>query len=240
MKIDLKQMPLSHLKRMAIAGDQILESFRVLGKSQTNVVAQVLAHQGTFYEDEHYPKGDTYDGESGSQYYYHAHRPEAGEHGHFHTFIRAKAIPPAMQPASYPGREPSLGGEDAICHLVAISMDRAGIPIRLFTTNRWVTGETFYNASDTQKLVRRFSVDHVAPCLAMNQWITAMMVLFRPQIDNLLMARDRTIAAHARRHPDSDALEDEALEVTSETPIDIDKQIAAVDRAMAYLKRARG
>lgn len=51
----------------------------------------------------HYPKGDVYDAETASQYYYHAHRPEAGEHSHFHTFIRAKGIPRTAKPAPFRG-----------------------------------------------------------------------------------------------------------------------------------------
>ena len=237
MKIDFDNLSLGRLRKMAKAGDEILEAFRLLGESETNAVAQVLAHQGAFCKDEHYPRDDVCDSGTGSQYYYHAHRLEAGEHGHFHTFVRAKAIPASYRPAPIASQAVRPVGEDAICHLVAISMDRAGIPIRLFTTNQWVTGETFYSARETIRLIDRFSIDLVHPCLATNRWITAMIPLFRPQIEALLIERDRVISAHAMRYETRDVLEDEALEITSEVAIDIDEQIAGIDRALAAAKR---
>lgn len=231
-KLDLSAEPVDRLQRMAAAGRQITEAYRLLGKADTNVVAQVIAHQGTFYEDDHYPKGDVYDDETKSQYYYHAHRPDSGEHGHFHTFVRAAGIPDGINPVAYdgPGKRPT--GDDAICHLVAVSMNRPGFPEGLFTVNRWVTAESFYSAEDTLAILDRFKIDHVYPCLAVNQWLTAMLILFRPQIAALLQERDRSIAAWQRAHPDRDVYEDRDLEVTSIMPIDVTKQIGAVDKAV--------
>ena len=51
-------------------------------------------------------------------------------------------------------------GDDALTHVVAISMDSKGRPLRLFTTNRWVTGETWYRADDVCKVIGRFVIDH--------------------------------------------------------------------------------
>ena len=237
MQIDFASLSHSRLADMARAGDEVLEAFRVLGKAGTNAVAQVLKHHGTFYEMDHYPPGDVYDDESGAQYYYHAHRAETGEHGHFHTFVRAKAIPDSIAP--YP--DPHAGtsdaerplGEDAICHLIAVSMDKDGLPISLFTTNRWVTGETLYKAKDTIALLDHFSIDHVDPCLATNHWLTAMLRLFRPQIEKLLVARDERIQSLQAARPDADVFEDRDVEITSEVDIDIDAQIALVNGALA-------
>ena len=49
-----------------------------------------------------------------------------------------------------------LGRRDEVSHLVAIALDYAGEPIRLFTTNRWVTGETWYRADDVIKMLDCF------------------------------------------------------------------------------------
>lgn len=220
------------LEEMAAAGDEILEAYRVLRKANTNVVGQVLAHQGTFYEEDHYPKGDVYDDETKSQYYYHAHRAETGEHGHFHTFVRAGGIPASIEPAPYDGPAARPLGKDAICHLTAISMNGSGFPIGLFTVNRWVTGETFFSATDTLKIAERFKIDHVYPCLAVSRWITAVLRLFRPQLETLLTERDSVIAEWARRHNDRDVYEDRELETISSLPIDVEEQIAEVHRAL--------
>ena len=85
------------LEAMLAAGEDILECYRVLKKAGLNIVGECLKDQGTFYEFDHYPKGDVYDNETHSQYYYHSHRTEAGEHGHFHTFLRKKGMPANIQ-----------------------------------------------------------------------------------------------------------------------------------------------
>ncbi len=221
------------LEAMRTAGMTVLECYRVLEKAGANVVGQVLKGQGTFYELEHYPKGDVYDAETGAQYYYHAHRPESGEHGHFHTFLRAEGMPLGVRPVPYSGTARRPEGEQAICHLVAISMDAHGYPTHLFTTNRWVTDETFYPAADTLAMVDRFRVDHVYPCWAVNRWISAMLQLFWPQIRALLKERDEVIRAWAQQHPERDVFEDRELDVTSILPIDVDEQIDRIEFTLA-------
>lgn len=231
--IDFRALPRARLESMSKAADEVLEALRVMGKAGTNPVAQVLKHQGEFLESDHYPKGDVYDDDSAAQYYYHAHRAETGEHGHFHTFLRVKGFPPLIKPAPYSGAAERPLGDDSISHLVAVSMDRAGLPISLFTTNRWVTGETFYQASDVIRMLDKFDIDHTHPCLATNRWISGLLRLFRPQVENLLLQRDETIRDWQRRYPDRDVYEDRDLEITSEIAIDIDAQAARVDALLA-------
>lgn len=231
-KLDFTDLPTDRLLEMKKAGDVLQECYRVLLKGGANVVGQCLANQGKFYEDNHYPKGDVYDDETKSQYYYHAHRPESGEHGHFHTFVRAGAIPKDISPAPYDGPNERPLGKDAICHLVAVSMNGPGYPIGLFSTNRWVTGETFYSAPDVSRILDAFVIDHTFPCWATNQWITGMICLFRPQIEALAVERDRTIGLWTTKRDDGDVYEDRDLEITSILDIDVDDQIAAVERAL--------
>jgi hypothetical protein len=232
----LERQPRQRLIAMAKAGAIVADSYRVLAKAGTNVVAQCLAHQGTFYELDHYPKGDVYDAEFHAQYYYHAHRADSGEHGHFHSFLRAKAMPRHVKPVAYAGKAKRPTGSDALAHLVAISMNRPGFPIGLFTTNRWVTDETYFPAGDVIEMLERFQIDHTFPCLAVNRWITAMVDLFRPQIEALVTARDETVAHWAQAHPDRDVYEDRELEVTSIIDIDADRQIAAVRAALDSIR----
>jgi hypothetical protein len=229
----LSTLPRERLEDMAAAGQTVREMMRIFRKSGQNLVGQCLSNQGTFYELDHYPKGDVYDSESHSQYYYHAHRAGAGEHGHFHTFLRAGGMPPGIEPVPYTGKALRPSGKDALTHFVAISMDRPGNPIGLFTTNRWVTDETFYRAEDVISLLDRFCIDMSYPCLATNRTLTALLRLFRPQIEALLLERDRTIIAWQAQRPGEDVYEDRELEVTSQLSIDIAAQIEAITTALA-------
>ncbi len=220
------------LEEMLEAGAEIEECYRVLRKVDANVVGEVLDGQGTFYEWDHYPDGDVFDDESNSQYYYHAHRGETGEHGHFHTFLRSGGFPPGVQPLPYDGEEEWPSGEDALCHLIAVAMDKHGYPTHLFTTNRWVTGETFYAAADMIEMVAKFDIDHAFPSWPTNRWITAMVRLFRPQIGILLRQRDEAIAAWAGEHPDGDVYEDRDLDATSILPVSVSQQIKRVRKEL--------
>lgn len=229
----MAQLERARLEEMAAAGQTVREMIRVLNKSGQNMVGQCLANQGTFYELDHYPKGDVYDSETHSQFYYHAHRPDAGEHGHFHTFLRAAGMPAGMNPVPYKGKAKRPEGKDALTHFVAVSMDRPGNPIGLFTTNRWVTDETFYKASDVISLIDRFEMDLSYPCLATNRALSELFRLFRPQIEALLVERDKTMARWGAMKPGIDVYEDRELEVTSQLSISVDRQIEAVNAALA-------
>ena len=218
---------------MADAGAEVRECVRVLAKADLNVVGECLRGQGTFYELDHYPEGDVYDHDSHSQYYYHAHRGVTGEHGHFHTFLRAKGMPEGVQPVPCDGAgDAGPEGDEALCHLVAVSMDRFGEPIGLFTTNRWVTGESWFRAADVEDLLERFRIDHAWPSWPLNRWLSAILVLFRPTIRTLLRERDAAVEAWRARHPERDAFEDRELEITSQRRIAVDDQIAAIERRL--------
>ena len=105
------------------------------------------------------------------------------------------------------------------------------MPIALFTTNRWVTGETFYAAEDVIAMIDRFSIEQSYPCLATNRTVSSIVHLFRPQIAALLTQRDKTLREWADLHPDRDIYEDRELEITSIVDINIDRQIKAVAKA---------
>ena len=220
----------SKLQAMLTSGDRINHCYRLLQKNETygNVVREVLRDQGTFYELEHYPKGDVHDSDSFSQYFYHAHRGIEGENGHFHTFLRAKGMPGKPKPAPYDGTVAWPAGTDALSHLIAISMDPKGYPIGLFSTNRWVTGETWYKAQDVITMLDHFEMDMLYPSWPVNIWITETMRLFRPQIEELIVKRDESVEDWSNKYPDKDVYEDRELEVTSEVLVNVDRQIDAI------------
>ena len=153
----------------------------------------------------HYPEGEVYDPSTHVQYFYHRHprsngsaATEAAEHGHFHLFLRGEAVPAGTRPlllpeaavANAPANSPvprqsaplKRGGRDEVCHLVAIAVDPAGEPTRLFTTNRWVTGETWYRADDVIAMLDRFRIAAAEPSALLNRWLEALVRLFQPEI----------------------------------------------------------
>ncbi len=235
--------PLASLSRgdllaMLEAGEDILECYRVLRKAELNIVGEVLRGQGTFVEFDHYPKDDVHDSETHSQYYYHAHR--GAEHGHFHTFLRAGGMPEGAVPAANNGCEPWPAGEDAIAHLIAISMDDYGYPAGLFATNRWVSGETWYPAETVIHMLGRFRMDHAFPSWPVNRWISAMLRLFRPEIETLLRHRDAVIVAWQASHPGIDVFEDRNLEITGQIAVLVEEQIGRVRSALAQVGSTAG
>ena len=177
----LDRLPAATLAAMLEAGREVLEWRRILAKTGDTVVGVVLRHEGPFYLLNHYPRGDVFDPDSHAQWYYHAHdkNERPGEHGHFHTFMRGGGIPLEVEPAQLRDFEPQTDRHDLICHLIAVSMDRSGWPIGLFTTNRWVTGETWYAGRDVGAMLERFDVKMDKPSWSVNRWLTGLLCLFR-------------------------------------------------------------
>ena len=101
----------------------------------------------------HYPSDDAYDADSGYRWYYHAH-PDAqrgDEHGHFHVFARAAT-------AGY-------------THLVGLSVSAAGLPLRAFTTNPWVTNEVYAPAGRVLRRLQQFSMRKPAALVLVHRWL---------------------------------------------------------------------
>jgi hypothetical protein len=59
--VDFDSLPSEDLEVMALAGQQVVEVYRVLAKTGDNVVGELLRGTDTFFEWDHYPKGDVYD-----------------------------------------------------------------------------------------------------------------------------------------------------------------------------------
>lgn len=234
---DIANLPQQQLVRMRQAGEEILRCYSALKKAGLNIVGEVLRDSlnagQTFYELEHYPNDDVYDHESHAQYYYHAHRSEVNEHGHFHTFLRPKGMPNGLIPIEYPATDPWPQGDQALSHLVAIAMDAYGYPTGLFTVNRWVTAEAWYPAEQVIRMLDCFVVDHAYPSWPVNRWLSAMFILYRPHIEALLLHRDRVIWQKAEQNPTLDVFEDRALDLTSYLPISVEEFIKELDQLIA-------
>lgn len=232
--VDIAALPTDRLREMAAAGADVVECHRVLANTGGNIVGELLRDIETFYEWDHYPAGDVYDTETHSQFYYHAHPQElrSHEHGHFHTFMRPLGMPKGIRPAMVADFKMPDDENDALSHLIGISMDKYGVPIRMFTTNRWVTGEIWYEADDVRAMLDYFVIDHAQPSWPVNRWVSGMVRLFRPQIASLIDARDAAVAQWVDAYPNRNVYEDEDLEITSMMDISIDTQIATVTAAL--------
>ena len=235
----------AEIEQMIAAAAIVRECRRDLAARNTDVVGEVIG-SSAICAWRHYPEGEVFDATSHAQYFFHAHAPDSrppSERGHFHTFLRAEGMPSGVAPlllpelavadvaAPPPQAAPLKRGErDEVSHLIAIAVDVRGEPMRLFTTNRWVTGETWYRAEDVTQMLDRFSIAETEPSAVLNRWIGAMIHLFRPQIAALLQARDETVMAWRRRRR-THVFEDPRLEITSSLDIQLDTQLALVDRA---------
>ncbi len=236
---DFAGMSDGDLEAMAEAGQEVVNIHRILAKTGANVVGELLKDYPQFLEWDHYPKGDVYDRETHAQYYYHAHVADQrfeNEHGHFHTFLRPKGMPAGMTPAPVSDTTLPENPDDHLSHLIAISMTSTALPFRLFTVNRWVTGEVWYSAADVAAMIDRFEIDHTWPSWPVNRWISAMVRLFKPQIVSLVRARDVAVNKYAGLDdaalPPDRIFEDRKLEVTSLMDISIDDQVQAVAKEL--------
>ncbi|MGE4278156.1 MAG: hypothetical protein AB7G62_01120 [Magnetospirillum sp.] len=215
------------------AAAEISESRRILDKSGLNLVGEVLRGFGDFIEFEHYPPEDSYDPESHAQYYFHAHPPgerEWSDYGHFHIFLRPKGMPAGVTPVAVADLAAEGDGNDRLSHIIAISMTGAGQPERLFTTNRWVTAETWYGADDVIAMLDRVRFDTAWPSWPLNRWLSAFLVLYRDEIAQLLRQRDMAVAQWQHSHPEINVFEDRGLEITSARMIDLEEKLAGLKK----------
>lgn len=187
------QVALSELLRYAQAG--------------TSLAQAALAGAGNFELLRHYPERDVVDPVAQTRFYYHAHRRNDPEHGHFHLFVE--------------GPKP---GDFA--HLAALSLDVRGQPVRWFTTNRWVTAERWRPADDMLPALRRFAVHARGRMAPVARWLTAMVRLYGDDIAVLLQARDARLAPLMAREGRDTVFENRELEVLSECPAQLPLKLA--------------
>jgi len=181
---------------------------------------------------EHYPPDDVVDHGTGLQYYYHAHRDGADEHGHVHVFWQATA---GGQRRRLRGGGPHWV-RTAPSHLLAIGLDARGLPVSLFTVNRWVTDGHWFDAARTLAMVDRVCRARPGqdPHADSTRWLVAFLRFYRPVIERLLAQRDQRLSrcvAHGLSLPEVHA--DEGLELLSLLPIDWAGDLAALEHVAA-------
>ncbi|HHF7365381.1 TPA: hypothetical protein ACPSKY_000474 [Legionella bozemanae] len=208
---------------------QVLESQQLMmTKKGKSILHYTLKKKRNFERMSHYPHGDRIDHKTGAQYFYHCHREnyESTEHGHFHCFLRYKHIPKSIKPAPLADWDKYI--DNPMTHLIAIGMNQLGQPIRLFTVNRWVTSEIWYNAEHSARLLKRYkmTLNDDPYWQVLDRWVEGIIHLFKPQILWLHQERDKKIIQH---QADNNAIEnpymDYDLEELSEISIDLKQQI---------------
>jgi hypothetical protein len=197
------------------AGARLLDVMHALQRQRSQVQRQLIGEVRAPELWRHYPEHDVFDADTGYRYFYHSHPGprSAMEHGHFHLFARA---PEAAHPCP------------AFTHLLAISMSPQGLPLRGFTTNRWVTDEHWQPATVLRRLVRRFALRRPRRLALVHRWLEAVVQLFRPQIDWLHARRDERWLAARERRPHF--FEDRRSSVLSECAFDLSRQFAWLER----------
>lgn len=219
------------ISHMQSAAETLLACYAELATDKSHLLSEILDINAP-RQWAHYPDDDVIDHAGGYQFFYHSHSPEdrdaTAEHGHFHVFARQDVHGPSIDPDVERDFLKRLNGEqpaDANTnHLLCVALDAKGVPTSLFTVNRWVTGDHLLSAATTLRLLSGFSVQ-TKHDLRISKWLTALLVLFRPQIEQLLMERDKALWTLAAKRRKSGLLEDESVELLSSIPIDIDLQI---------------
>jgi hypothetical protein len=212
---------------------QVLEAQQqMIDNKGKNILHYTLRKKRKHERMSHYPKGDRIDHSTGSQFFYHCHREnlESKEHGHFHCFLRYKHIPKRIKPAALSDWDKYI--ENPMTHLIAIGMNQFGQPIRLFTVNRWVTSEIWYDAEHIDKFLKRYkmTIQDDPYWQILDKWVEGMLHLFAPQISWLHQARDKRIQQQLAIDSAANPYMNYDLEELSELPIDIKKQIKWIIR----------
>ena len=204
--------PDAEVKRVVQAARRSVAAFADATAASGSLLQSWIAGQEVI-ELEHYPPDDLTDSRSGSQFYYHSHRDGGLEHGHLHLFWHATAS--GRRRYLLPGRRRWV--RTAPSHLFAISLDARGLPVALFTVNRWVTDGHWFDAATTMSQVERFDMGELEGHELSCRWLSGFVQLYRPLIQELLVQRDRRLA---RRSNLAQALDDRRLELLSLVGID--------------------
>lgn len=211
MHLPLKRLSVAELRRTFQAAQSSLQGF-----------SQATAEAGSLIQSwvggvpvlamEHYPSSDVKDVRHGYQFFYHCHRDNGVEHGHVHVFAHATRS----------GRKRRMRGQDHWTrtdpsHLIAIGLDARGLPVSIFTVNRWVTGGHWLDTPTILHWLQGLDLGGAKPHVHSSQWLAGFVQMYLPVIEQLLKRRDRWLA----RQPDrTAALDDEGAEVISSARID--------------------
>ena len=105
-------------------------------------------------------------------------------------------------------------------HLIAIALDSKGLPVRLFTTNQWVTGETMGSAESLRDALAHFKIESGNSLDTLASWIQSLIILYRDEIEQLIEERDRRLNQLASQTKSmASVLNDQSIHVLSQRQI---------------------
>ena len=218
LKAKLKEYPPAELQKMKQAGLEAIKWQSILKKVDSSVISDVIKDYDHFYIGDRYPFDESFDEETKSTYFYHSHRPK--EHGHFHVYFSDETIMDQYEPLSAWDRD------NKNTHLVAISMHPDGEPIGLFVPNQWITKDQWYKSESMLKMIDHFAINHPYPSWPSNQWINHILVLFRPQIKEVLEKRDQFIASSGE--PIDSLVKNKKIDAISSVSLSIPDQMEVI------------
>lgn len=230
---DLSRVAQTDLRDMQSAVTEMLAILEEAAAQEYHILTSILQNpaSGSFQEWDHYPAGDVHDRAQGCLWFYHAHSAEEAEmrpwqeHGHFHLFLYSEHFPKEQPPIALPNAPDFEKG--GLVHVIAVSFNHQALPIRLFTTNRWVTDEWIYPARDIIQALSQFNLTD-QPYELTSRWLTSLLRIYRPQIIWALTARDQ-IMQEKQNHIEN-FFENQEVEILSAVEFDLPTQIDAIDR----------
>jgi hypothetical protein len=183
----------------------------VMSRAGRSVVNDILGSAAIAQPWEQYPQPMVEDAHIGVGYFYHSHGlslSHLDERGHFHVFVR--------------------GVDAAYSHLAGIAVDVRGMPVRLFTTNRWVTDERWMTAERLLKWAKPYSHHSEGSGSAVTLWVMHCVHLFYPQLEWLLHRRDERLDSLTTSRCSATVFKDRRIEILSECEVSFRRQIGAL------------
>ncbi len=216
-RINLPRSCARDLPALKRAGAELLDVMEVLQSRGRNVATELQPAERAMQQWNHYPADDSFDPVSGYRWYYHAHPGPLAqqEHGHFHLFAAAS----------------TRAGAGRYTHLIGLSVTADGMPLRAFTTNRWVTNEAHAPAGTVLRKLQQFALSAPRELALVHRWLAAAVALFRPQIGVLLVERDERLQRALAQRPN--VFEDRRTTVWSQCRLDLAQQMAWLDQVPA-------
>ncbi len=198
-----------HPVREPAAVAQAIDYVRSLAARNVNPLAAIVGSRRAPPVFHQFPQPGINRVGEGLGYFYHSHDAPASptrEHGHFHLFGRARRRR---------GEDPV----DSYVHLAGIGVDANGAPLRLFTTNLWVTAGRWRSAAFIRGELNRFAHRATRPDSGAERWIGLLLRLFPAEIRSVLRLRELKVAGWRREGVVQRRLADRRIHLLSAVPL---------------------
>lgn len=185
----------------------LFDCIQRLATHASNPVLEVLRDVAVVEQEHKYPEHGLAFAGNGVRAFYHCHDAVsrlAEEHGHFHLFLHCGGE-----------REPLQNWT----HLAGLSIDRLGQPLRWFTVNRWVSGGPWRGAPELATFMEQNMTRE--GLLPVEEWLLAMMSMYKPELVSLLNARDQILTQLKTGSDEQAVLEDRRYYEFSSCAIDL-------------------